>query len=62
MKTDQHRIIEQAKLAGLDKAIAEFPDDIFTAARMAEEAKRGIAHPADPLSEISKAIFTGIRK
>jgi hypothetical protein len=40
-----------ARSAGLDKALAEFPDDVTAAAEQAERAAAGITAPADPRAE-----------
>ena len=40
-----------ARRAGLDKALAEFPDDVAAAARQAGEAAARINAPADPRAE-----------
>jgi hypothetical protein len=40
-----------ARRAGLDKALAEFPDEVAAAARHASEAAARINPPADPSAE-----------
>ena len=40
-----------ARRAGLDKALAEFPDDVAAAAEQAEAARTKINAPADPRAE-----------
>lgn len=40
-----------ARLAGLDKALAEFPDDVAAAAEQALGNKDGIDYPTDPAAE-----------
>jgi hypothetical protein len=40
-----------ARAAGLDKALAEFPDDIEAAAAQALGHKDGVRYPADPAAE-----------
>ena len=40
-----------AKRAGLDKALAEFPDDVMAAATSAGDAVARIKAPADPRAE-----------
>ena len=40
-----------ARRAGLEKALAEFPDDVASAADQAERAVAGIRGPADPRAE-----------
>ena len=48
---DKALIIAQARAAGLDKAVAEFPDDVFAAAQQALGNAGGIAVPTDPADE-----------
>jgi hypothetical protein len=40
-----------AQRAGLDKALAEFPEDVAAAAEQAERALAGIRAPAEPRAE-----------
>ncbi len=40
-----------ARAAGLDKAFAEFPDDVAAAAAQAESHAAVIAFPSDPAAE-----------
>ena len=40
-----------ARLAGLDKALAEFPDDVAAAAEQAAAVAARIKAPADPRAE-----------
>ena len=40
-----------ARRAGLDKALAEFPEDVAAAAEQASGALSRIAAPADPAAE-----------
>jgi hypothetical protein len=40
-----------ARLAGLDKALAEFPDDVAAAAEQASNAVARIKAPTDPRAE-----------
>ena len=40
-----------AKAAGLDKALAEFPDDVAAAAEQAMKNAHGIQVPTDPAVE-----------
>jgi hypothetical protein len=44
-------IASLARAAGLDKALAEFPDDVAAAARQAFANAGAIAVPADPAAE-----------
>ena len=48
---DKDLIIALARAAGLDKALAEYPDDVFAAARQARNHAGGITFPADPAAE-----------
>lgn len=48
---DQELLELLARRAGLDKALAEFPDDVAAAARQASEAAARINAPADPRAE-----------
>lgn len=48
---DKELIAMLARAAGLDKALAEFPDDVAAAAEQALGNKGGIAYPADPAAE-----------
>ncbi len=48
---DQDRIASLARAAGLDKALAEFPDDVAAAARQALSNAGGFAVPTDPAAE-----------
>jgi hypothetical protein len=48
---DQDLIARLAREAGLDKALAEFPDDVALAARQALGNKGAIKYPADPAAE-----------
>jgi hypothetical protein len=40
-----------ARRAGLDKALAEFPDDVEAAAKQADGSVAGMKAPADPRAE-----------
>jgi hypothetical protein len=40
-----------AKAAGLDKALAEFPDDLAAAAAQAMGHKEAVTYPTDPAAE-----------
>jgi hypothetical protein len=48
---DKELIAKLARAAGLDKALAEFPDDVALAAVQALGNKDGIAYPNDPAAE-----------
>ncbi len=48
---DQDLIASLARAAGLDKALAEFPDDVATAARQALSSAGSFTVPTDPAAE-----------
>ncbi len=48
---DKDLIIALARAAGLDKALADFPDDVFAAAQQALGNAGAIAVPTDPAAE-----------
>jgi hypothetical protein len=48
---DKDLIIALARAAGLDKAVAEFPDDVLIAAQQAFGNAGAIAVPTDPATE-----------
>ena len=48
-----------ARLAGLDKALAEFPDDVAAAAEQAAAVAARIKPPADPRAEPWPPMRTG---
>jgi hypothetical protein len=48
---DKDLIAKLAHAAGLDKALAEFPDDVVLAAEQALGNRGGIEYPADPAAE-----------
>ena len=48
-----------ARRAGLDKALAEFPDDVAAAATQADGVIQKIKAPADPRSEPWPPMRTG---
>lgn len=48
---DQQLIEVLARAAGLDKALAEFPDDVAAAAAQALNNSGGIRVPDDPAAE-----------
>jgi len=48
-----------ARRAGLDKALAEFPDDVAAAAKQAASVMEKIKAPADPRAEPWPAMKVG---
>jgi hypothetical protein len=48
---DNDLIARLARAAGLDKALAQFPDDVAMAAEQALGNRGAIAYPADPAAE-----------
>jgi hypothetical protein len=48
---DKELIVELARAAGLDKALAQFPDDVAMAAEQALGNRGAIAYPEDPAAE-----------
>ncbi len=48
---DQQLIASLARAAGLDKALAEFPEDVAIAARQAAGNAGSLAIPTDPADE-----------
>jgi hypothetical protein len=48
---DKELIAKLAHAAGLDKALAEFPDDVALAAEQALGNQGGIQYPTDPAAE-----------
>ena len=48
---DKELIARLAHAAGLDKAMAEFPDDVILAAEQALSHQGAITFPADPAAE-----------
>jgi hypothetical protein len=48
---DKDLIAKLARAAGLDKALAEFPDDVAAAAEQALGNQGAIAYPTDPAAE-----------
>jgi hypothetical protein len=48
---DQELIAKLAQAAGLDKALAEFPQDVALAAEQALGNRGAIDYPADPAAE-----------
>jgi len=48
---DKEKLAELARAAGLDKALAEFPDDVAAAAAQALGNQGAIDYPTDPTVE-----------
>ena len=48
---DKDLIAKLARAAGLDKALAEFPDDVRVAAEQALGNRDGFAYPTEPGAE-----------
>ena len=48
---DKDLIAKLARIAGLDKALAEFPDDVVLAAEQALGNRDAIHYPDDPAAE-----------
>ena len=57
---DQAMIEQLAKRAGLEKALAEFPDDVAAAAEQAASVAARIKPPADPRAEPWPPMRAGI--
>jgi hypothetical protein len=57
---DKELIAKLARAAGLDKALAEFPDDVAVAAEQALGNTDAIAWPTDPAAEPWPPMRTGI--
>jgi hypothetical protein len=55
-------IIALARAAGLDKALAEFPDDVLAAAAQALDNAHNIAVPVDPAAEPWPPMRAGVRR
>ncbi len=53
-------IVALAKAAGLDKALAEFPDDVQAAAEQALNNAHGVQVPTDPAAEPWPPMQAGI--
>ncbi|MFL5287511.1 MAG: hypothetical protein ACJ8AW_42690 [Rhodopila sp.] len=53
-------IVALAKAAGLDKALAEFPDDLKAAAEQALNNAHGVQVPTDPAAEPWPPMRAGI--
>ncbi|HJS86207.1 MAG TPA: hypothetical protein VJ779_12180 [Acetobacteraceae bacterium] len=56
---DTDLIAARAKAEGLEKALAEFPDDVAEAAAQALAMRRAIRAPADPCAEPWPPMQTG---
>ncbi|MCX7364856.1 MAG: hypothetical protein NTV97_23885 [Alphaproteobacteria bacterium] len=56
---DKTLVAELARRAGLDKALAEFPDDVAAAAAQAANVAAKIKAPADPRAEPWPAMRAG---
>ncbi len=48
---DQQLLVALAKAAGLEKALAEFPDDVAAAAEQALNNAGSVKYPTDPAAE-----------
>jgi hypothetical protein len=48
---DRDLLIALAKAAGLEKALADYPDDVAAAAAQAAETAEAIRIPTDPAAE-----------
>ena len=48
---DENLVAALAKAAGLDEALAEFPDDVAAAVAQATRTARAIGYPTDPAAE-----------
>ena len=48
---DRDQIAKLAQAAGLDKALAEFPDDVAAAAEQALGNRDAVRYPTDPAAE-----------
>ena len=58
---DRSEIDLLARRAGLDKALAEFPDDVVAAANQAAGAVERMRAPTDPRAEPWPPMRTGTR-
>jgi hypothetical protein len=56
---DKEIITALARRAGLDKALADFPDDVAAAAQHAVGVRQQILEPADPRAEPWPAMKAG---
>jgi len=48
---DQQLLLALAKMAGLEKALAEFPEDVAAAAEQAINNAGSVKYPTDPTAE-----------
>ena len=48
---DQQFVAALARAAGLEKALAEFPDDVVSAAAQALDNAGAVKYPTDPAAE-----------
>lgn len=48
---EDRTVLELARIAGLEKAIRLFPDDVVAAAQLARDAAAGFTAPSDPAAE-----------
>ena len=48
---DQQLVAALARIAGLEKALAEFPDDVYGAAAQALDNAGAVKYPTDPAAE-----------
>jgi hypothetical protein len=53
------KILSVARAAGLDKVIAEFPDELVAAAKVASDARSAFSPPADAAIEPWPPMTTG---
>jgi len=51
MTMDEKTVELLARRAGLDKALAQFPEDVAAAAKQASDAAAKMKAPIDPLTE-----------
>ncbi|SJZ90596.1 hypothetical protein SAMN02745126_02809 [Enhydrobacter aerosaccus] len=56
---DKEKVALLAREAGLEKALAEFPEDVAAAARQAAGARQKIIAPSDPRAEPWPAMRPG---
>ena len=57
---DKDLVAALARAAGLDRALAEFPEDVATAAKQAQGFAADIAFPENPASEPWPPMRAGI--
>ena len=58
---DKELIAKLAQVAGLGKALAEFPDDVAAAAEQAPGNRDTVAYPTDPAAEPWPPMRAGTR-